>query len=334
MLRTMFKLKKLSKKLMSGINWGDFDKNFVDKSFNYLIRDIGTKVTIKDNEAYFDEPSRHHDRYEDVKYIIKEVCKKYKVEDCKFIVLLNDSYGCKFPAFSAIRSQPKNILNIPMPMGNRRGMDTGCGTPIKGWDKYIKKTIKNNISWEDKKNKAVFRGKLSKQTWANGQYGKKKAKHWTELTRGKLYEMSRNQMFDVGFTKIENIPLSEGLKIVEPINFPDQQKYKYIISVGTNADWAERLRVHFFTNSVTIKHEAESIEWFYPMLKPWKHYIPCDITFSNLNINLLWAIHNQSKSKKIVANANKFAKKYLNEKSMIKMTYYLIKNYSSNFGRL
>lgn len=331
MLRRMFKLKKLSQKLMSGINWSDFDKNFVDKSFNYLIRDIGTKVTIKDNEAYFDEPSRHHDRYEDVKYIIKEVCKKYKVEDCKFIVILNDAYGAKFPAFSAIRPQKKNTFNIPMPMGNQRGLEAGCATPIRGWDKYIKETIKHNINWEDKINKAVFRGKISKQTWANGQYGKKKAKHWSELTRGKLYEISRNKMFDVGFTKIENISSTGGLKVVEPISFPDQQKYKYIISVGTNADWAERLRTHLFTNSVLIKHEAESFEWFYPLMKPWKHYIPCDITFSNLNINLLWAQYNQSKCKKIVANANKLAYKYINEKTMIDMMFYLIKEYNKSF---
>ena len=327
----MRKLQSLAKKLFKDIKNKNVNNNFVDKEYNYLMQSIATKVTIKDNVCSFTDPSKKHDRYEDVKYLINKVCDKYNVPDCKFIVILNDAYGAKFPVFSAIRPQCKNIFNIPMPMGNKRGLETGCATPIKGWDKYIKETIKHNINWEDKINKAVFRGKISKQTWANGQYGKKKAKHWSELTRGKLYEVSRNKMFDVGFTKIENIPSTGGLRVVEPINFPDQQKYKYIISVGTNADWAERLRTHLFTNSVLIKHEAESFEWFYPLMKPWKHYIPCDITFSNLNINLLWARYNPSKCKKIISRANKLADKYINEKTMIDMMFYLIKEYNELF---
>lgn len=325
-----YKLKKLSKELFKGLIDTKFDYDLVDKWYDSTIEKIATKVTISKGEPHFKKPTLKHGRYSDVCYLINKVCEFYQVPDCKFIVIVNDAYGCHFPAFSAIRPQSHNIFNIPMPMGNSRGMHADCATPIEGWNEYVKKTIKHNISWDQKINKAVFRGKISHQTWANGQYGKKKANHWTELTRGRLYQNSRSRMFDVGFTKIEDINTKGDLKLVDSIKFPDQQKYKYIISVGTNADWAERLRTHLFTNSVLIKHESESFEWFYPLMKPWKHYIPCSIEFKDLEKNVTWAINNQKSCQEIIKNANMFAENYLNEKVMIQFMYYLIKEYSKH----
>lgn len=326
-----YKLKSLSKKLFKGLKGMKFNYNLVDEWYDSDIQKIATKINIINGRPYFQAPTLKHDRYSDVCFLIKKVCEIYKIPNCKFIVILNDAYGSTFPAFSIIRPQVKNIFNIPMPMGNRRGMDTNSATPIEGWDEYIKKTIKHHIVWDQKINKAVFRGKISQQTWANGEYGRKKPKDWTELTRGRLYQNSRSEIFDVGFTKIENINTKKNLKIVDSIKFPDQQKYKYIISVGTNVDWAERLRIHLFTNSLLIKHEAESFEWFYPLMKPWKHYVPCAVDFKDLEKNVMWAIKNQRSCKKIIANANKFAKTYINEKVMIKMMYNLIKNYNKCF---
>ena len=319
----------LAKKLFKDIKKHSFNVKQLDEYY-HSVNSIATKVNIINNKPYFTDPTQYHGRYNDTKYLIHEVCRNYKIKDCTFIVLLNDCHGAKLPAFSAIRPQEKNILNIPMPMGNERGVKEGCGTPIRDWDNYIKNTIKHNIKWEDKKNQAIFRGKISKQTWANGEYGKLKAEGWKDLTRGKLFDACRDDdLFDVGFTNIENIKNKKGLYVCESIPFPDQQKYKYIISIGSNADWAERLRVHFFTNSVTVKHEAESFEWFYPLLKPWTHYIPFDLKITNLNKNIYWANYNQKKCKKIVKNANAFAEKYLNQKTMIKFMYLLIKEYNN-----
>lgn len=327
-------LKKLAKILLRDVKKFNFsDKNIKEYYDNHL-RKIATKVSIKNNQAFFLDPIMHHDRYADTKYLINQVCSKYKVPDCDFIVILNDAYGSKFPAFSAIRPQKKNTLNIPMPMGNRRGIEYNCATPIEGWDKYIIECIDKETPWKQKKDKAIFRGKLSKQTWANGQYGKVRSKHWSDLTRGKMYKKCKDHInFDIGFTKLENI-IEPKLNICDPINFKDQQQYKYMISVGTNADWAERLRVHMFTNTVTMKHEAESFEWFYPLMKPWKHYIPITLDFSDITTSIMWAKYSPEKCIKIIKNANKFANKYIKEDAMVEVMYYLIKGYSQICGRL
>lgn len=314
----MDKLKFLANSFFNKINFNNFSKDFVDNVYSDNIQKIATKVEIKDNQAKFIDPTAYHGRYFDLKYLINRVCEEYEVRDCKFIVLLTDSYATKFPAFSTIRPNQKNIHNIPIPMGNVRGKKEGWGTPIEGWDKYIKKTIKHKYPWNKKINKAVFRGQFAMQTYALGYYGKKKAKHWTEVNRGCLYNQCKNQneFFDVGFSKIGTKRLQNKIPTVGPIPFEDQQKYKYIISVGTNADWAERLRTHLFTNSLLIKHEAECIEWFYPLMKPWVDYIPFNIDMSDLTQNIMWAQSNDFECEEMVKNANWLAKEYLNEKTM------------------
>jgi hypothetical protein len=323
------KLKSLAKKLLSQINFKKFDSNFVDKSYSQCIQKIATKVNIKNNQPHFTEPTQYHGRYGELKYLISAVCSKYAVPDCKFIVILNDAYSSQFPCFSTIRVQKKDIFNIPIPMGNVRGLKEGHGTPIKNWDKYVKIHMKHKYPWEEKINQAIFRGQLSWQTWANNGYGIKKTVKWSEITRGRLYEVCKdNNLFDIGFTKLSGIKTGAAPEVAKPIPFVEQQKYKYIISVGTNADWAERLRTHLFANSVTIKHEAESCEWFYYLLEPWEHYIPCKINFSDLIKNIEWASQNQDECQTIVSNANLFAETYMKEKVMIEFMYYVIREYS------
>ena len=120
----------------------------------------------------------------------------------------------------------------------------------------------------------------------------------------------------------------EKIPTVEEIPFVDQQKYKYIISVGTNANWAERLRTHLFTNSVLLKHEAEAQEWFYPLMKPNKHYIPFNMMMTDLIESVEWAKKNDEECQSIVKNANQFGREYLNEETMFLMAKMLIEKYA------
>ena len=128
-------------------------------------------------------------------------------------------------------------------------------------------------------------------------------------------------------SKIGNPELADQIPTVKSIPFQDQQKYKYIISVGTNANWAERLRTHLFTSSVLVKHEAECIEWFYPLMEPWVDYIPFSLDMPGLTPNIMWARSNDDECKKMVQNANWLAKEYLNEKTMIKFMKIILDMY-------
>lgn len=326
-------LKTVVGKFFNNIDFSELEPDFVDAEFSKgNINRIAVKVTIENGVPMFDAPHGHkHTRYPDVKYVIIQTCRKYKIPDCKFIIYLNDAYASQFPAFSIIRRLPED-LNVPFPMGNMRGKPLGHGTSLMGWDEYILKTVvepQKFYPWESKQNKAVFRGQYAYQTWKLGAYTVDETQTWTDVNRGYLYNVckEREDLFDVGFNRIGQNNTEEEIPTVKEIPFIEQQSYKYIISVGTNANWAERLRTHLFTNSVLFKHEAECEEWFYPLIAPWKHYVPFDLMMTDLVRNVEWAKENDQECQDIVKNANEFAADYLNEETMFLMAKLLIEKY-------
>lgn len=65
-----------------------------------------------------------------------------------------------------------------------------------------------------------------------------------------------------------------------------------------------------------IVHEAESREFFTPLMKPWVHYIPTDLMFGDLVKNVEWAKRHDGAVQQIVRNQNAFAERYISERSM------------------
>jgi len=330
-------LSDLADELLGNIDMSLFDKDFVEQEWaKSKIKKIAAKIDIKNNIPYFDAPyGHHHGRYPDLKYSMLQTCRKYQLPDCSFLVFLNDAYASTFPAFSTIRRLKEDIFNIPIPMGNMRGMGDGNNTPLMGWDELVQGELldtHDQYPWDKKIDIAVFRGQYMHQTWKLGKYTEEKAESWTEVNRGVLFNVgsSNKDLFDIGFNVVGANPFEEDIPSTDPIPFAEQQKYKYMICMGTNANWAERLRNHLFTNSVLIKHEAECMEWFYYLLEPYKHYIPYNLMVTDLAENIKWAKANDQECQNIVKNANQFAKEYLNEETMFLFAKILIEKYSES----
>lgn len=216
-------------------------------------------------------------------------------------------------------------------MGNDRGLDTGCGTPLINWDNVIQEQIikhRTKYSWKKKISKAVFRGQISERSWKIGETGKVRSDSWKDTTRGFLYERFKyHAFFDIGFTRsyLDEIPT------VDFISMADQQIFKYILNVGNNVNWAERLRISLFMNSLNIIHETKCQEWFHPLMSPYVHYVPTDQNFDDLETNIEWCIKNDNKCQVIIKNSNAFAEKYLNEEYMYKVFEYTLNEYLKEF---
>ncbi len=97
-------LQKLAGELLSQIDFSLLDENFVEEEWKKgKIKKIAAKVEIKDGVPFFDAPyGHHHGRYPDLRYTMIEACRRNSIQDCKFIVFLNDSYASNFPSFSII----------------------------------------------------------------------------------------------------------------------------------------------------------------------------------------------------------------------------------------
>lgn len=69
-------------------------------------------------------------------------------------------------------------------------------------------------------------------------------------------------------------------------------------------------------NSAVIYHMAETQEFFSPLLKPWTHYIPANLTLQDLSPNVEWAIRHDAQVRQLVQNQNEFARRYISENAM------------------
>lgn len=89
-----------------------------------------------------------------------------------------------------------------------------------------------------------------------------------------------------------------------------------LVATFPSTDWAERLRSLLYMNSVVIIHQAETQEFFTPLMKPWVHFIPTNLMMDDLVRSVKWARENDQFAQQIVRNQNAFADRYITERSM------------------
>ena len=70
---------------------------------------------------------------------------------------------------------------------------------------------------------------------------------------------------------------------------------------------------HSQRSMLAVQIESPELEWYYPLLKPYEHYIPmvANESWVNLEEVIGWAEAHQEEVAKIVENATAFAIRYL-----------------------
>lgn len=290
---------------------------------------------LRDGEVTFEERYPQgitHSRAASARYALQRIAARRR-HNVTVLVMLSDGHRPRVPTLGAARHWTSWRLLLPVPLGNFRGHFRGWGSPLKGWDAYVKEHVVNTrkeFPWTEKTAKAVFRGALVMQTYTLGSCNEanarrcEKATRWDQVNRGVLYRRAheRPDLFDVEFSQLkaksnagagqfDGAPKKKG-----SMDFRDFQRFKYIINVGSNQDWSERLRLLLYMNSAIVYHMAETQEFFTPLLKPWIHYIPTNISMRDMAGNVEWAIRNDEIVRRFVDNQHAFAQRYLTEFAM------------------
>lgn len=100
--------------------------------------------------------------------------------------------------------------------------------------------------------------------------------------------------------------------IGNPLNYQEQSKYKYVLHIPGHS-CAYRLTLELFFNSVILYYPSDTHLWYFPMLKPYIHYIPIKrFDAANLFETIQWCKENEVECEKIANNAREFALQYLN----------------------
>jgi len=151
--------------------------------------------------------------------------------------------------------------------------------------------IRKTIFWTNKKNIAVWRGKI--------QNGSK-----TNFIEQKV-DMNQRELFVDLYKKgaLKNVNYSEEILTKEKMC-----EYKYLIDIdGWSNTWDATIW-KLLSGSVLLKVGGVWEQWYYDKLKEWVHYVPVKDDLSDLNEKVQWCIDNDEKCKTISENAYNFVK--------------------------
>ena len=179
----------------------------------------------------------------------------------------------------------------------------------------IKETNKQT-SWESKIDKLYWRG--SSTGSASLQY---KLENISKLPRLVLTFMSKlyPDKIDAKFTYLREDAFAEdekgrlekiidilGMSESDKVKEIDHLKYKYLASIDGNTATGTRIPWIMLSNSVLVKQDSNKIEWFYPAMKPYVHYVPIKEDLTDIFAQIEWMRANDEQVKQISENAQNF----------------------------
>lgn len=160
-----------------------------------------------------------------------------------------------------------------------------------------------------------------------------------------LAGMLHNETVYSGYTQVIDLPhsiLSEGrpaLTNLKPrMNLTEQvNKYKYVINADGHCA-TTRMHDLLASESAVLWVETNQIEWFYPLLQPYVHYIPVRFLeyepqdpLRDIVKKVAWAEMHPEKVATIVKNANRFAITHLSDHALTCYSVQILHEYAGLF---
>lgn len=300
-----------------------------------LIQVIDRKVYLMDPyEVPKNSKPFYRTRINEVIWLLSKLASEGRIKNTEFLMSIHDcvqtvnkphSYrGAHFqesnPAFTIVSCNFSDNIPFPMWEGSKH-RDGG----FSGWDALMAQYHEDDIGWDKKVARAVFRGGIRPS-----MYFKNKSEaenHCNDVGRARLRYLAQKEpeVFDISvggacggkYTRLERL---------EP---KDHHKFKYIIYAEGNCMWADRSRHQVFGPSAIIKQETPCGQFFEPMMKPYVHYIPTDFFFSDTVERIQWARNNDAEVQTIVKNANDFARNFLTLRGIEAYVEVLLQEYTA-----
>jgi hypothetical protein len=256
-------------------------------------------------------------------------------------------YGtlCEFPVIQYARRVGRDdIVLMPLPFWYM-----GIGSP------NLPSGLLADVSWEEKRPKAIWRGVLSgieesskahAKTIIDGVISVNSSDHLEPLIarlksipRFRLvYDHKGRSYCDVGIVDKADCQSmqSMGAKIYANLLAPsvsraDQLRYKYLIAVEGN-DAATSVGWMFASNSLVLMPVPNWETILYFGLKPWEHYVPISQRFEDLEEKIEWCRDNDKICQEIVKNANAHFSRQIDQELRNLTDYLTIERYEANFS--
>eukprot|EP00967_Tisochrysis_lutea_P072382 scaffold96417_cov32-Tisochrysis_lutea.AAC.3 len=98
---------------------------------------------------------------------------------------------------------------------------------------------------------------------------------------------------------------------------------RYLLHIDGNLA-SSRLASEMHVGSTIFKQDSFSSEYFYPLLRPWEHYIPLQNGLSDVEEKLRWADSHPREAERIASSAKAFAKEHLHVPSIACYWWHLL----------
>lgn len=105
----------------------------------------------------------------------------------------------------------------------------------------------------------------------------------------------------------------------------DACQYKYLIDVDGYASAFHRYQWILRSQSVPIKEDSGNVQWFYPGLKAYEHFVPYQTDCSDLQEKIEWLRAHDNKALQIAQAGRKFAKTHLDINTTYLYFYHVMK---------
>ena len=189
------------------------------------------------------------------------------------------------------------------------------------WNNLTKEIIAAQNPWQTKIDKIFWRGS---STGGNDNY-LYNIYNFDKLTRLKLVILSKlyPDLIDAVINKyVEFSDNKDGDNLKKTLNIlfdgkmnklreVDHLRYKYLIALdGNTCPWM-RVPWIMLSNSVLVKQETKNMQWFYPALKPYVHYVPLKEDLTDIFQQIEWMKSHDKELQKISTNAQNFVKNNL-----------------------
>lgn len=323
--------------------------NYINESAEKIIFEdqiVVNRYTLFNLNGYISDDNDNHIEADYIFKMITRCLELYKISDCTFFINPNP-----FPILSLDYTEPyTNIWGEDVKLISHKydlytdilsmtSSKNYIDISIPNWLSYDTTFNIDSINWDEKINKAVFRGtSIGFGTLVRNN------------PRLKILKLGKENpgLLDVGITewkqqyrkrpgdneyKIVPDKIIEQYSTVKDLSLNELANYKYIINLpGYTSNYNFSKLFKLGSVILHIPNEENHL-WFEPMLKPYIHYVPLDKDLKNLKSQIQWCKKNQEICKNIIKNAFQFYKEYLTcEKqiSFLHLTLNQLNNYYSS----
>ncbi|KAJ3192376.1 F-actin-capping protein subunit alpha, partial [Entophlyctis luteolus] len=217
-------------------------------------------------------------------------------------------------------------INLDTPMFSQAKMDCYADMLMPLWyhTRIAYEQVKDVIPWAEKHNALFWRGSST-----GGSY--RTDSPWTTFHRTRLMEWESQRrlkypqsVFDASKEDPLNDPSSpvpvdvafnayvqtdDATRRILEIMYPLKpgvwnsraMQFKYLLVVDGNS-WSGRIQTYLESNSVVL-WSGLFVDWYLTSLKPWVHYVPVKLDFSDLDERLEWLRNHDDEAQQISKNA-------------------------------